>query len=593
MVDRLGGLDRPQPDAGPGYRFEEGAGRGARRTAPFSVLSTDLDAAARRSTPAQHLHAGLNYVRMRDGILLAATVRLPPGKTLADGPFPTVIEYSGLRHRRPAQPHRRAGGQGLVERPPPPRHLHRRRARSSRPLLGFVTVSVQMRGTGCSGGAFDLFGLPSDYDGYDVVQTVGAQPWVLQPQGGHGRDLLLGVLPVRGGRHRPARPGRHHAAQPHRRPLLDRLPRRDLQRRLRRQLGRPAHLGRPAGARQGGQPWATAEIATGRQDLPGQPASPSCRPRASSRWSAPTSAGRPRCSTRARRRCGPPTSRCPCSWSAPLEDEQMGPQWPALITALSGDKNVYVTMMNGTHIDSLGPDTISRWLEFLDIYVAGRVPTPSPTSTRWRPPCTPKLTGGAPSAPVPAVRFTNEPSVAAAKAAFAAQDPRVRVLFDNGGGSSGRGRCSPPSRRLLVLAPDRHASSATASGPTARCSGLGEGLVHRRRSGPTPPSARPTTWPPRPTPGRPSRPTTGRRCPPPTAIAFETPAFTSATTIVGPASLNLMLRSTAPDHRPAGDRDRGPAGRDAGGVRHLGLPAQQRPHPVGRLDRRSTRCPPT
>ena len=40
-----------------------------------------------------------------------------------------------------------------------------------------------------------------------------------------------------------------------------------------------------------------------------------------------------------------------------------------------GDKNVYVTMMNGTHTDSLGPDTISRWLEFLDIYVAGRVPT--------------------------------------------------------------------------------------------------------------------------------------------------------------------------------------------------------------------------
>ena len=32
---------------------------------------------------------------MRDGVRLAATLRLPPGKTLADGPFPTVIEYSG------------------------------------------------------------------------------------------------------------------------------------------------------------------------------------------------------------------------------------------------------------------------------------------------------------------------------------------------------------------------------------------------------------------------------------------------------------------------------------------------------------------
>ena len=64
-----------------------------------------------------------------------------------------------------------------------------------------------------------------------------------------------------------------------------------------------------------------------------------------------------------------------------LEDEQTGPQWPALITALGHDKNVYVTMLNGTHIDSLGPDTLSRWLEFLDIYVAGQVPTPNPFLT--------------------------------------------------------------------------------------------------------------------------------------------------------------------------------------------------------------------
>ncbi len=49
----------------------------------------------------KHLHAGLNYVKMRDGISIAATVRLPPGKTLADGPFPTVIEYSGYATAAP------------------------------------------------------------------------------------------------------------------------------------------------------------------------------------------------------------------------------------------------------------------------------------------------------------------------------------------------------------------------------------------------------------------------------------------------------------------------------------------------------------
>ena len=123
-----------------------------------------------------------------------------------------------------------------------------------------------------------------------------------------------------------------------------------------------------------------------------------------------------------------------------LEDEQVGPQWPALITALEGDKNVYVTMMNGTHIDSLGPETITRWLEFLDIYVADRVPVGLAHARRARSRSSMRSsTGGAPSVALPAVRFTNEPTVAAARAAFAAQDPRIRVLFDYGGGSLGPG----------------------------------------------------------------------------------------------------------------------------------------------------------
>ena len=36
------------------------------------------------------LKAGLNYVKVRDGVELAMTLRLPAGKTLADGPFPTL-----------------------------------------------------------------------------------------------------------------------------------------------------------------------------------------------------------------------------------------------------------------------------------------------------------------------------------------------------------------------------------------------------------------------------------------------------------------------------------------------------------------------
>ena len=174
-------------------RARRGAATGSKRpggkhrqTAPFSVLSTS-------STPpssfysSQHLHAGLNYVTMRDGISIAATVRLPPGKTLADGPFPTVIEYSGYATAAPHSLIDALEGKAPSSDPLLP-DTATVVGSVIAPLLGFVTVSVQMRGTGCSGGAFDLFGLPSDYDGYDMIQTVGAQPWVL-----HHKVGMVGI----------------------------------------------------------------------------------------------------------------------------------------------------------------------------------------------------------------------------------------------------------------------------------------------------------------------------------------------------------------------------------------------------------------
>ena len=44
---------------------------------------------------------GINYVTMRDGVKLAVTLRLPLGKTISQGPFPTVIEHSGYETAAP------------------------------------------------------------------------------------------------------------------------------------------------------------------------------------------------------------------------------------------------------------------------------------------------------------------------------------------------------------------------------------------------------------------------------------------------------------------------------------------------------------
>ena len=103
VADRYGSLIVPSLRPGPGYRFGAVTGGTVQKSAPFKVLSVD-DTPPESFYADQHLHVGLNYITMRDGITLAATVRLPPGKTLADGPFPTVHRVLGLRHRRPRQP---------------------------------------------------------------------------------------------------------------------------------------------------------------------------------------------------------------------------------------------------------------------------------------------------------------------------------------------------------------------------------------------------------------------------------------------------------------------------------------------------------
>ena len=76
---------------------------------------------------------------------------LPPAsrcRRSAPGPTPTLIEYSGYGYADPAGPQ---SGIAILAN-----------------LMGFTVVDVNMRGTGCSGGAFDFFEPLQNLDGYDV-----------------------------------------------------------------------------------------------------------------------------------------------------------------------------------------------------------------------------------------------------------------------------------------------------------------------------------------------------------------------------------------------------------------------------------------
>jgi hypothetical protein len=133
----------------------------------------------------QQLGHGYQYIRMRDGVLLSTWISLPGPPE--EGPYPTIIEYSGYSPSRPGQ----SLGPDveflcgmypiLCEAPEFPTGL-------ILGLLGYAVVGVNIRGTGCSGGPYDYFEPLQLTDGYDVVEIVARQPWVK-----HNKVGLVGL----------------------------------------------------------------------------------------------------------------------------------------------------------------------------------------------------------------------------------------------------------------------------------------------------------------------------------------------------------------------------------------------------------------
>jgi hypothetical protein len=104
------------------------------------------------TTPA--LSAGYGYITTRDGTTLATNVTMPTDNSTC--PCPVVLNFSGYD---PAAP----GG------PPQEATVYA--------YQGYVVVGVNMRGTTCSGGAFDFMEALQGTDGYDIVETLAHQSW--------------------------------------------------------------------------------------------------------------------------------------------------------------------------------------------------------------------------------------------------------------------------------------------------------------------------------------------------------------------------------------------------------------------------------
>jgi predicted acyl esterase len=423
-ADRFGSKIFRGLKPGGGYRVRAGS----RSTRHFAVLRRGANPPAafyRR----KKLHAGLNYVTMRDGVKLAMTVRLPAGKTLADGPFPTVIEYSGYQV---AAPHDLRPGTSDPLAPASSTAVGSLIA----PQLGFATVSVQMRGSGCSGGAFDLFDLPTTYDGYDAVESVAAQRWVKRHRVGLVGISFSGITQLFVAGTRP--------------PHLAAISPMSVTDDVYQGTGYPGGIfnsgfakswvsermrdARPAPA--GGQPYARALTRAGdRNCIANQKLRLQTQDALKMQQENPFRTP----SIFAQRAPGPwlARDRVPTFLIGQFQDEQTGGHFPESLRYLSHNRRVWVSLQNGVHADSLGPSTITRWVEFLDLYVANEVPAVPPGIAALGPALY-QLLAGAPASPIQPTRFTGYTSVAAAKKVFE-RDPRVRLLMDSGAGPAGLG----------------------------------------------------------------------------------------------------------------------------------------------------------
>jgi predicted acyl esterase len=353
--------------------------------------------------------SGYGYLTTRDGTKLAVDVHLPSGP----GPYPTVVEYSGYGY---ANPDGAESSIGAIAN-----------------LLGYAVVDVNMRGTGCSGGAFDYFEPLQGLDGYDVVETVARQSWVARHRvgmmgisyGGISQLFVAATRPPSLSAIAPLSVIDDTATTLYPGGILntgfalswakDRV-----------------HDAKPASAR-GGQAWALKRIRGGdrtcraNQALHAEAVDLLAKVRANSHY-VPKVAD-PLAPVRFVHRIRVPTYLA-CQWT----DEQTGGHCATLPRRFTGTARKWFTFTNGTHIDSLDPATFVRWYDFLELYVAHRRPQ-LPSSIRDAAPVIFSSAMGVAGVTLPDDPIQSQPTYDAARAAFEALPP-VRILFDNGAGSA-------------------------------------------------------------------------------------------------------------------------------------------------------------
>jgi predicted acyl esterase len=439
-ADAQGGVLFRNVAPGSGYRVR--ATSTGETSAPVTVHST----AAKPWDPSIYNQEipdnGYTYLTTRDGTQLSIDVHPPSSPAGEPGvpsmfhfptvpipgvptpsytaPYPTLIEYSGYGYANPAGPE---NGIAVLAN-----------------LMGFAVVDVNMRGTGCSGGAFDFFEHMQNLDGYDVIETIAHQPWVLHNKVGMLGISYGGISQLFTGQTQPAGLAAIAPLSVIDATATTLYPGGVLNTGFavawaeqRQQNAEPASPGH-------GQAWATKQIEEGdqtcaaNQALHGEAANLMGKIKENSTYNP--SVADPLDPVTFVKKINVPTF-----MACQFEDEQTGGHCADLSQHFTGTSRKWFTFTNGAHVDSLDPSTYNRLYDFLELYVAKQAPIVNSAVVHAAAPVVYQEAMGLPKTDVvtlPTDPIQLQPSYESALAEFEAL-PSIRVLFDNGAGTSPTG----------------------------------------------------------------------------------------------------------------------------------------------------------
>ncbi|MEZ4381203.1 MAG: CocE/NonD family hydrolase [Nannocystaceae bacterium] len=418
----------------PGEGYVVATAQGDEHTGPLTVMSVEGSQPDVSFYEGQAIGPGFSYITTRDGTTLSVYVTLPGPPE--EGPYPTVINYSGYSPSKPGAPIDASTipdpfdlDSLCVDLPilcDVPNHPSGIIAG----LMGYATVGVNMRGTGCSGGAYDYFETLQTLDGYDVVETIAAQPWVQD-----NRVATVGL----------SYPGLSQLwvaqTQP---PSLAAISPLSVFSDTVTSVLAPGGMFNDGfalswaenvldGAAPFGQGWESKRVDAGddvcaeNQLLHGQAVDTIAKALMNPYYTAEI--GDPLSPQRFADRI-----EVPVFTAGAWQDEQTGGKFPGLWDKLTNAPTTRFTGYNGVHADGYTPDVLIEWNNFLGFYLREEIPEVPPLVRTLAPLLFQDFFGE--PLEIPPDRFLMFGSYEEALAAYEAEDD-VRILFEMGGNPDG------------------------------------------------------------------------------------------------------------------------------------------------------------